>query len=124
MPRKAVACKAGLIALGLLAIFAPSASAESLTWNVESDYPRPIELEFYSLNRSFVWPGDEAMALDHRDRRAFTIKCDRGERICYGAWVRGRESIYWGTGRSGTHGCERCCFVCDGTETNLIIFEP
>ncbi len=96
--------------------------AESLTWNVRNDHPNAVSLEFYSDDGRTSWPGDgEVYVLDDGQDHAFPIQCDLGERICYGAWVRGDETQYWGVGKDGAQSCESCCYRCDGGETPLIV---
>ena len=125
MTSKLSSCGAGLVVLGLIAILSLPASAESLTWNVRSDYPRAVHLVFYSIDRSAAWPGDgNVVVLDNWEDRSFTIECNRGEQICFGAWVRGRENRYWGVGRLAKFGCEICCYTCDGGETRLEVLDP
>ena len=92
--------------------------AESLTWNVRSEHPNSVALEFYSSDRNAAWPGgDSIYVLDDDQSHSYTLSCESGETICYGAWVQGDEATYWGTGRGGQAGCENCCYVCSGGET-------
>jgi hypothetical protein len=125
MSYKLIAGGAGLVALEMVVIFSLPDSAESLTWHVRSDYPRPVHLVLYSVDRKAVWPGDgEVVVLDDRDVLTFTIACNQGEQICFGAWVLGREHRYWGVGRYAQNGCETCCYTCGGGETILEFLKP
>ena len=104
-----------------LADFAP-ASADSLTWNIRNEHPNAIALEFYSVDANTAWPGDgEVFLLEDEDDHTFPLQCEAGETICYGAWVRGDSSQYWGAGKGGDQACEECCYVCDGGESPLIV---
>ncbi len=125
MSHKHSLCGASLLALGLAAILSLPASAASLTWNVRSNYPRIVHLEFYSIDRNAAWPGDgDVIVLDDQEKRSFAIECNRGDQICLGAWVPGREHRYWGAGRHAQYGCETCCYTCDGGETLLEVLKP
>ena len=125
MTCKLSSCGAGLVAFGLIAILSLPASAESLTWNVRSDYPRIVHLVFYSIDRNAAWPGDdEVYILDDWDVQTYTLECNRGEQICLGAWVRGSDDEYWGVGYNGEQGCESCCYICDGGETGVEVLAP
>ena len=96
--------------------------ADSLTWNVRSEHPNSIAIEFYSADSDGSWPGDgEVYLIDDDADHSYPLQCDAGETICYGAWVRGDSSSFWGTGKGGAEGCESCCYVCDGAETPMIV---
>lgn len=108
-----------LAALALLA--ARPALADSLTWNIRSEHPNIVHLEFYS-DSGTVWPGgDEVFSLEDSQVQSFPLACDAGEQICYGAWVDGNESVQWGAGRGGGEGCDDCCLVCDGGESPVVV---
>ena len=53
-----------------------------------------------------------AYDLNDYETHSFTLNCRRGEKICFGAWVTGNASRYWGVGANNRYGCEKCCFVC------------
>ncbi len=114
-----------LFALLILVLCLPgagSARAESLTWNIRSDHPNAVSLEFYSEDGNTSWPGaGDVYVLDDNEDHAFPLQCRLGERICYGAWVRGDETQFWGVGVNGSQFCESCCYQCDGGETPLIV---
>jgi hypothetical protein len=85
----------------------------SIVFRVRSSYQYNMQLAFYSQNRQHVWPGyDRAYELNDYDTHAFQLACEEGERICYGAWPKGRSSPYWGVGYGGQQGCKSCCWVC------------
>lgn len=106
-----------LLGMGLLS--RPAAAAD-MTWTMTSDKPYDIQLKFFSRDGDHVWPG----AHEHWDLRArstgkFSVRCQRGEKICYGAWPA-NPNIHkqWGVGRSVDNGCSGCCFVCGESNPN------
>jgi len=116
-----VALAAGL---SFLSVSAPS-YADTLHWQIRSDYPYIVSLEFYSQNYDRAWPGNgNVYVLDDSAVHSYALACDYGEKICFGAWVRGDSSKYWGTGRDGLQGCSDCCYVCGHGGTTLRILNP
>ncbi len=100
------------------------AQADELTWYVQSLYPNIVELEFYSSDRDAAWPGDgQVYVLEDSEVHAYTLGCQTGEQICYGAWVSGDSSFTWGAGPGGTGGCDDCCYSCEGGETPVRVLE-
>jgi len=111
-----------LIVMSFLLADIRAASADGMTWNVRNEHPNAIALEFYSEDGTAAWPGDgEVFLLEDENDHAFPLQCEAGETICYGAWVRGDATRYWGTGKGAEQSCEQCCYVCDGGETPLIV---
>ena len=101
------------------------ARAESLTFSVRSEHPNIVSLEFYSEDRSHSWPGGgEVYILDDSATHTYNLSCNRGEKICMGAWVRGRTEEYWGVGRNSRRSCTACCFICDGSATRTQVLNP
>lgn len=87
----------------------------SLKFEIESDYPSIIHLEFYSQGRNAAWPGgDRVYVIDDYDLHTYDLRCQAYEKICYGAWVKGNTSRYWGVGKDDTQSCRNCCYTCDG----------
>jgi hypothetical protein len=96
----------------------PTASADSLVWKVRSNYRHGIQIAFYSQSRLLEWPGNgQAWGLNDSGTHKYTLTCVAGETICFGAWVTGHSSIYWGIGAHHEHSCDRCCYVCGAGET-------
>lgn len=125
MLHKSGACRASLIAFGIVVFFSLPSAAETLTWYVQSEHPNVVSLEFYSSDRDVAWPGGgEVYLLDDWDVQTYTLECNRGEQICFGAWVRGSDNEYWGVGLDGEQGCDSCCYVCDGGETEIEVLSP
>lgn len=111
-----------IAAVGLLAAAAGAAQAADLTWRFRSDYPYTVMLEFYSQDRDHSWPGGgQAFVLDDGAVHAMSLGCDYGEMICYGAWVDGREEVYWGAGLDGAARCDDCCARCGQGDIRLKI---
>lgn len=109
--------------LGLFISSGP-ASAQSLEWRFKSEHRNVVSVELYSQDRDHVWPGDnEVYTLNDYSTRTINISCRRGEKICYGAWVRNTQSSTWGAGRDGKEDCRSCCFVCDGGRTPILVLE-
>ena len=112
-----------LVLAGLATGLMPSmASAAKLTWHVRSEHPKVTSLEFYSQDRDYVWPGDnEVYVIDDYDEHTYTLSCNKGEKICYGAWVRNNSDSYWGSGYDGEQACEDCCFSCGAGDTPTMV---
>jgi hypothetical protein len=104
------------------ALLAPlPASAENFTFKVRSYHKHQVDVAFYSQNRNHAWPGDgKVWIIKDYDVHTYSLTCVRGEKICYGAWVRGASSSYWGGGKGGRQACQKCCFICNGGETPVI----
>ena len=99
-----------------------NAKAETLTWLMKSKYPYRVSISFYSKRRNYSWPGGRKVwVIADNKIHEYTLRCRRGEKICYGAWVRGNKSRYWGVGYKGRRGCRNCCYTCNGGETKVRI---
>lgn len=108
-----VAIMALLIAAGLAVGTSAPAQADEMSWTLTSKYQYKVQVSFYSRSRRHEWPGSgKAWGLDDSASHDFSLSCNAGEKICYGAWVTGDSSIYWGVGLDGKHGCKDCCAVC------------
>lgn len=104
-----------LLALGvaLLLPLATFAAAEEITFKINNDYDKDIQIEFYSQERSHAWPGgNNAYNLSSGDSNSYKLACRSGEKICYGAWVKGNSSTYWGVGLNNKQSCDSCCQTC------------
>lgn len=102
---------AALIALLLM----PSmALADSMTWRIRAFDKHAVDVSFYSQNRKAVWPGDgKVYTIRDYDVKTFKLSCIAGEKICYGAWVRGSSKEYWGVGQANRNRCTKCCYTCE-----------
>ncbi|WJS02304.1 hypothetical protein [Roseibium aggregatum] len=102
------------------------ASAETLHWRFESKHPNIVDVELYSdTRRGHVWPGNKKIyVLDDFSTKTINISCQRGEKVCYGAWVRNRNNLYWGVGYKNRNRCSNCCYTCNGGQTKVIVLNP
>ncbi len=112
----------GLMGAGLaFALLPVVAQAGSLTFNIKSNHENVVSVEFYSEDRNIAWPGDgKVYVIDDYQVHSYSLSCRNGEKICYGAWVRNRNTQYWGVGYNNTRSCEHCCWTCDGGETPVV----
>lgn len=110
------------VLFGAVGLMTEVATAASSLVYVTSNYPYTVELKFYSKTRNHVWPdANRVWVLDDDKTYVFNLGCQRGEKICYGAWPQGNIRRYWGTGYNATEGCDTCCFICgnDGMSYEL-----
>jgi hypothetical protein len=84
-----------------------------------------VEVQLYSQDRDYVWPSsDEVYLLDDGETKTMPIECQQGERVCYGAWISGDQSTFWGVGPGKTQNCDNCCYTCQGGNTEQINLVP
>ena len=108
-----------------LSLFGQVALADTMTLQFRSEHTNIVDVEFYSQNRNHVWPGNgEIYVLDNYEQKTMTISCHRGEKICYGAWVRNRTHDYWGAGYGGTQACDSCCVTCNERTAEVWVLNP
>jgi hypothetical protein len=92
---------------------------------VTSNHSNIVDLEFYANGRNAAWPGgNQVYSIKDSATHYYVLNCRRGEKICYGAGVRGRYSTYWGVGIGDKHGCTGCCYTCEGTSSKHIFLDP
>lgn len=116
--------KALLAAVTLALLPLVPAKAESLLFSVQSKYPYIVHIAFYSDNRNWEWPGDDKVyVLDDSRVHDYSLGCNSGEKICYGAWPKGTRKSYWGVGPDGNQSCRGCCYICNGGETGVIVLQ-
>lgn len=114
-----------VLALGLIVAQAVTAVApahgETMVWKFRSHHANIVDVQLYASARNIVWPGSgRVWSLADYNVRSMTISCVAGEKVCYGAWVRGTESSYWGGGRNNRQRCTSCCYICENKETPII----
>jgi hypothetical protein len=98
----------------------PEPDPNTATFIIHSKSPYRVGIEFYSQDRNHAWPGGNRQYTINDDG-TYNLTCNVGEKICFGAWRDGNDSVYWGTGMNDSHNCQRCCITCGNTfETNLI----
>lgn len=114
----------GLAVFGAMMLVSFAAHAENLYWSLSKQYSGTISVSFYSEGRNHEWPGNGQVWLLERDtqRYTFNLSCNRGENICFGAWVRGNPDIYWGVGKDRRFSCQKCCHVCNGSTVQNVNF--
>jgi hypothetical protein len=109
-------------AMSVAAITPAAAVAAELQWHIRSEHEYAVSLEFYSQDRNHVWPGnDEVYVIRDYEVHDYTLTCNNGEKICYGAWVRNDSSSYWGSGYDGKQSCDSCCFTCGAGDTPVVV---
>ena len=114
-----------VLTLSLTALLAPAAHAGDVTFQIKNSHPNAMRVELYSQDRDHVWPGNnQDFYLDDGETKELPISCNEGESICYGAWVDGDESTYWGVGPGNKERCDDCCYTCDGGQTEEIDLVP
>ncbi|MCC2111065.1 MAG: hypothetical protein KDJ16_03425, partial [Hyphomicrobiales bacterium] len=71
-----------------------SAEASSLTWHIKSEYDYIVHLQFFNAtDRKGVWPGGgKVWVLDDSKTHTYSLECDYGDKVCYGAWPAGNSN--------------------------------
>jgi sarcosine oxidase gamma subunit len=113
------------LAVAALVAFVAPAYAGDVTFVMNNHHQNAVEVQLYSQDRDFVWPGpDEVFLLDDGETKTMSLACEDGESICYGAWISGDESTFWGVGPGKTQTCDNCCYTCQGGDTEQINLAP
>jgi len=109
-----------LLPILFLTFSAQTAKAENFTWLVKSKYPYKVSVAFYSRHRKYSWPGGtKVWVISDSATHEYTLSCRLGEKVCFGAWVRGNKRRWWGVGYRGKRGCRKCCYTCNGGESRV-----
>jgi len=113
------------IALSILAFSSVrSASSAEAVFQMRSLYKYKVQITFFSQDRNHEWPGgDSSYNLHDSKIHSFKLSCQRGEKICYGAWDSGDDDTYWGTGPENDESCDDCCLVCGSGQVKKIDLE-
>lgn len=99
-----------------------TARATDMEVSFLSNHPNIVDVQLFAQERSNVWPGGSRVwTLKDSDRRWTTISCHYGEKICYGAGVRGNYNRYWGVSLDNNQGCSNCCFSCEGGDVSFTL---
>ena len=113
------------IAFAAAALFCAPMPAHSdvYTFKVRSLHPSAVQIKFYSQTRKgHQWPSTkQAWDLLDNEAHALGMTCNGGEKICWGAWVKGSGRPEWGVGTGGTDACQACCFTCENAEASGIM---
>lgn len=108
-------------AASLLLLAAGTAQAGQLTFQFRSNHQYSVAIEFTSQDRNHQWPGNgKAYKIADYKVHSYKLSCQNGETICYGAWLEGDSTQYWGVGMDNENYCTDCCYVCDGSRVQLI----
>jgi uncharacterized membrane protein YccF (DUF307 family) len=87
----------------------------TITWKITDNTAKPLSVALYAPARRWGWPGWNQNWTMRSGENTYTVPCNEGERICYGAWVVNNvNGLYWGAGPFGQHACTNCCGICDG----------
>lgn len=85
----------------------------SITFELNSHDPFPLEVTYVSRDRNYQWPGSGRIyVISSSTPRIDKLRCRKGEKICYGIWRRGNANVSWGAGYLGRESCADCCWVC------------
>ena len=98
-----------------------------VTFEVQNNDGYDLHIEFASQTRKGrYWPGgDKVWRLPAHETRSFTLACNPGEKICYGAWRIVEQSRHWGGGYDVAEACSSCCFTCgSGTHEKILNAGP
>ena len=110
------------LAAALCCLAAP-VLADDMAVYMKNGFSRAVVVELRSTTRDKVWPGgDDIFLLDKAEKKSVPVTCEAGERICYGAWAYGDDSIAWGVGPDNASKCDDCCFTCVAKATETIEF--
>ncbi len=114
-----------VVLVAAASLFATQGSAAELVWRIKSEHPNVVSLEFYSQDRNHVWPGDgDIYVIEDWKTHSYSLSCNYGEKICYGAWVRNDSDSYWGAGFDGDQACDTCCAVCGYGDIETKVLKP
>jgi hypothetical protein len=103
-----------------LAPVSAMAEASSITFKMRSFSKYAVEVNFFSKSRNNVWPSSKTVyVIRNYDVASYKLSCLQGERICYGAVVKGNSKRYWGVSTTGKQGCSNCCYTCNGGTTPI-----
>ena len=93
----------------------------TMTWVIVDDTSKRLSIAFYSdTRRNYGWPGWDRNWTVTEHENTYTLNCQEGEKICYGAWPEGNvNSTYWGVGPFRRQSCTNCCGECNGGTYNI-----
>lgn len=112
-----------LVALTISTAAVTPALADEMNWTFDtSDITDDIQVQLYSQSDDQEWPEQERVWTIYVEDYVsnFTISCVYQEEICYGAWVKGDSTSYWGTGYKDRYNDSSACHVC-GFEKNVTV---
>lgn len=110
--------------IALLAVFTlvQAAGAGTISWKIRAFDKHAVDVAFYSKSRKVEWPGGgKVWTIKDFKVHDYKINCVDGEKVCYGAWVRGNDKRYWGVGHYGKAGCKGCCYTCGANTVTPVL---
>ena len=103
-----------LFSLITVQLLATPTFASDMTFRFTSHSASPVLVELYSRDRLKIWPDDgRQFLLADSTPKKFSVSCELGEKICFGAWVEGNFDRSWGAGYEGKADCDDCCRICE-----------
>ena len=112
-----------MVRLCFVWVFLGSAAvAADLTFTFDNEFSEDVAVEFYSMDRDHVWPGNgEVWILGVSDGEvSYPLSCQAGELICFGAWTV-ENTNSWGMGLDAQFDCTDCCAQCGSILPDTII---
>ena len=114
-----------LLAFQFLAPAGHAQQTAQMTWQFKSLHANIVDVKLFAKARGNQWPTTTTVwSLKDSEPHTVRITCQVNEQICYGAWVRGSNSAYWGVGKDGSAGCTNCCYRCVDGEVPLRTLNP
>lgn len=111
-----------LFAAFFVAVPPAEAQSTSMTFKFRSFHANIVDVKLYSDSRRVHWPaGGRVWSLKNSNVNNLKITCLTGEKVCYGAWVRGTRSMLWGVGYERNMRCTGCCYTCSPNSSTPII---
>lgn len=93
---------------------------DTIRWVFTNHTDNTIQIEFTTDPPSRVWPGDDkAYNIPPHTTEQKTLNCISGQKICYGGWIKGNFSKYWGAGNNGDYNCDNCCAKCGSANPHI-----
>jgi hypothetical protein len=100
-------------------VFEAAAHADQMTWTLQSTYKYQVDVKLFSKSPRWAWPANGSYGLEDSGEHDATISCQHGQKICYGAWVTGRDDLIWGAGMDGNEACSDCCYPCGSSNPHV-----
>jgi hypothetical protein len=113
------------IVIGTVCLIATIAQAHAadIKFHILNSTPYDIQVRFYSKTRAVSWPGPSSAWNQTTDHvvHDYSLGCNPGEKVCYGAWSMPHHADKWGLGDNSKATCTSCCGTCGSniTEINL-----
>jgi hypothetical protein len=72
-----------------------------------------VSIRFFDKTNNLVWPSASTVyTLAYGSSNSWSLTCNAGAKICYGASLSSDAIQYWGDGINGDLGCTDCCVTC------------